>query len=271
MRIFAIRDGLDPAGTDIAYLFYYEQDQRFYIELPDDADPWNTPLILSSVLEQGSKTVNAYWSRIWVQQRIVPAERQNIGQILKENGLDSYDEFSLLLLAEGRCAQDDYYIAEIEESAVPRDFAARAAYKVEDVVPLDGKTLLVFFRNGEIKRCGMSGLLSSDRIYAPLLQNDSYFQNVSIQTGGYGVCWGDDRTVEDSVLYGMGEPVSLRQDDFAAFVRQRVVTTAEAAKLLDCSRQNIDDLVRRGKLHPVKESAKSKLFLKSEIIQRLWK
>lgn len=54
------------------------------------------------------------------------------------------------------------------------------------------------------------------------------------------------------------------------FVRYRVVNTAEAAELLDCSRQNIEDLVRRGKLHPVKEMSKSKLFLKSEINQRNW-
>ena len=68
----------------------------------------------------------------------------------------------------------------------------------------------------------------------------------------------------------MGDEVPLGQEDFRMFVAQRVVNTAEAAQLLGCSKQNVDDLVRRGKLHPVKESAKSKLFLKSEIIQRSW-
>lgn len=37
-----------------------------------------------------------------------------------------------------------------------------------------------------------------------------------------------------------------------------------------CSEQNIDDLIRRDKMHPIKEVPKSKLFLKSEIQQRLW-
>ena len=60
MRIFAIRTEHDPSNTDIAYLFYYEQEKRFYIELPDDADPWNTPLILSSLLKRGERTVNSY-------------------------------------------------------------------------------------------------------------------------------------------------------------------------------------------------------------------
>ena len=57
------------------------------------------------------KRINAYWSKLWVQQRIVPTDRQNLGQVLKENGLSEYDEFELLMLAEGRCAQDSYFLA----------------------------------------------------------------------------------------------------------------------------------------------------------------
>lgn len=41
-----------------------------------------------------------------MQQRIAPTDRQNLGQILKDNGLDEYDEFQLLMLANGRCVQD---------------------------------------------------------------------------------------------------------------------------------------------------------------------
>ncbi|HBP25074.1 MAG TPA: DNA-binding protein [Oribacterium sp.] len=47
--------------------------------------------------------------------------------------------------------------------------------------------------------------------------------------------------------------------------------SAEAAEELSCSMQNIDDLVKRGKLHPIKEDNKYRLFLKSEILQRKWK
>lgn len=270
MRIFVIREEHDPQNSDIAYLFYYEQEKRFYIELPDDADPWSTPLILSSILKQGRKTVNSYWSRVWVQQRIVPSDRQNLGQILKANGLDAYDEFKLLLLNEGRCSQDDYYISEISSNDLPDSFSNRFNHKIEDVVPLSGKALLVFFRNGVTKRCEVQSILRSSKAFAPVLNNDSVFQRVGIQIGGYGVCWGDQLTISDSDLYEIGQSVPLSQEDFATFVQQRVVTTAEAAELLQCTKQNIDDLIRRGKLHPIKEAPKSKLFLKSEILQRLW-
>lgn len=270
MRIFAIRDEHDEGAKAAAYLFCYEKEGRFYIELPDDADPWNTPLILSSILKRGERTVNAYWSKVWVQQRIVPPDRQNIGQILKESGMDRYDELRLLIASEGRCAQDSYYLEEISAGDLPDSFMKRFACRVEDVVPISGKALLVFFRSGEVKRCDVHDMLSSDRTFAPLLKNDEYFQTVSVQTGGYGVCWGEQLNLSDTELYACGQTVPLRQADFVSFVQQRVVTTAEAADILQCSKQNIDDLIRRGKLHPIKESPKNKLFLKSEVLQRLW-
>ena len=78
MRIFAIRDEELPKDETLAYLLYYEQAKCFYIELPDDADPWTTPLLLSSFLKRGEYTINAHWSRMWVQQRIIPSNRQNL-------------------------------------------------------------------------------------------------------------------------------------------------------------------------------------------------
>ena len=41
-----------------------------------------------------------------------------------------------------------------------------------------------------------------------------------------------------------------------------------ACAILDCSRQNIDDLMRRDKLHLIRTDAKYKLFSKAEVMQR---
>ena len=38
------------------------------------------------------------------------ASRQNIGEILRVNGMRSYDEHKLLLKNEGRSCQDEFYI-----------------------------------------------------------------------------------------------------------------------------------------------------------------
>jgi excisionase family DNA binding protein len=91
-----------------------------------------------------------------------------------------------------------------------------------------------------------------------------------MQTGGYGVAWDIDRTISDAELYRIGQDVPLSAADFKNFVVHRVVTAAEAAEILGCSRQNIDDLTKRGKLHPIKTGAKTTLFLKSEILKRNW-
>ena len=98
MKIFAIRDESTQEQKDLAYLLYYEQEKRFYIELPENADAWETPLLLDSFVKRGETTVNSYWSRIWVEQRIVPPDRQNIGEILRDNHLKEYDEYALLIL-----------------------------------------------------------------------------------------------------------------------------------------------------------------------------
>lgn len=47
------------------------------------------------------------------------------GQVLKENGLDFYDEYELLMLADGRCAQDDYYLVPVKLEELPEQNDAR--------------------------------------------------------------------------------------------------------------------------------------------------
>ena len=269
MRVFAIKDDEQPKDRVLGYLLYFEKAKSFYIELPDSADPWDTPLLLSSLLARGEHTVNAYLSGLWVQQRIIPPDRQNLGQVLKENGLTEYDEFALLMLGHGRCAQDAYYLEEVD--ALPQEILDRWKTKVEDVVPLGEKRLLVFFRDDVVKICSIAKLAASDSSLAPVIHNDDVFRTVRVQTDGYGVSWGERLCVANEQLYRSGEPVPLTLDDFRSFIADRVVNTAEAQEMLGCTRQNINDLIRRGKLHPIREDAKNKLYLKNEIQQRIQK
>ncbi|MCD8045743.1 MAG: helix-turn-helix domain-containing protein [Clostridiales bacterium] len=270
MKIFAIRDESDNEKRDLAYLLYYETEKRFYIELPDDADLWKTPLVLDSFVKRGEKTVNSYWSKVWVQQRIIPPDRQNLGQILRDNGLDEYDEFSLLMLSMGRCAQDEYYLVPLNEQDLPQSVCERFEKRIEDVVPLDCFSLLVFFRNGAVKKCDLKSYFQDHVSFHILLKREDYFKNMRIQTGGYGVTWDDTMNIADSELYLLGKEIPLCLSDFRNYVRYRVITVAEAAEILGCSRQNIDDLTKRGKLHPIKTFGKSTLYLKSEVLKRNW-
>ena len=267
MRIFAIRDESHPRDAVLGYLIYYELPKAFYIELPDHADPWETPLLLSSFVKRGQYSVNSYWSRMWVQQRIIPQDRQNIGQILKENGLKEYDEFQLLMLTMGRCAQDDCYLEEIT-SHVPPLLSERWKTKIEDVVPLQGFRLMTFFRNGEVRIADAKKFAFDHPECRPYVALENRFNAVEVQPDGYGVMWSEQAMISDHELYAHSERVPLSLEDFIGFVRHRVVSASEACRLLDCSRQNIDDLMKRGKLHPIRTDTKYKLFLRNEILQR---
>ena len=215
MKIFAVRDEDNTTNKAVAYLFCYEKEKRFYIELPEEADPWETPLILSSFLKKGQKTIS--------------------------------------------------------EKDIPKEFVKRNQQKVEDVIPLPENQLLVFFRDGCVKKHDLVQLASTDKRFAPVLQNENTFRAVNVETDGYGICWGENLCIECGKLYAAGKKVPLSMEEFKCFVRERVVDSAEAAEELACSKQNVDDLAKRGKLHPIKEGAKYRLFLKSEVMQRKWK
>lgn len=268
MRVFAIKDEGLPESRILGYLIYYETAKAFYIELPDDADPWETPLLLDCFVKRGQRSVGSYWSRLWVEQRIIPRERQNIGQVLRENKLFEYDEFALLTLAHGRCPQDQCYLEEIPGDALPPDLLKRWEHKVEDVVPLDDARLLTFFRDGTVKIVNMLQLVSGDSPCAPYIDSEARFNRVEVQPDGYGVMWSERAVISDHELYANGRPVPLSLNDFCRFVQVRVISAKETCEILDCSRQNIDDLIRRDKLHPIRTDAKNRLFLRREVYER---
>jgi DNA-binding transcriptional MerR regulator len=269
MKAFAIRDAERSASAAFGYLLYYKKEQAFFIELPTDADPWEVPLLLSSFAKRGQYTIDAYWSRLWVRQRIVPVDRQNLGQILKANGLKAYDEYALLMLDKGRCAQDGYYLQEIKETDIPADIRQRWDKKVEEVVPCTQGSLILFFKNGAAKRYEAAFLLEKEPRLAAILHNDALFQAVNMLPGGYGISWGERLSLLGGDLYEHGTDVPLALDDLKGFVKHRMVNAAQAQALLGCTRQNINELERSGLLHPIREDAKNTLYLKSEVMRRV--
>lgn len=53
------------------------------------------------------------------------------------------------------------------------------------------------------------------------------------------------------------------------FISENVISTGEAAEILGCSRQYINQLVKENKLIPVKKINYITLFLKSDVEARL--
>lgn len=200
MRVFSIRS--DSNDNVAAYLFYYREAKQFFIELPDNADPWKTPMILSKFAERGETTIDHYWSGIWVKERIIPTDRQNLGQILRENGMNSYDEFALLTLANGRCAQDDYYITEISQDELPPMITKRFRMKVSNIKILQYPNICITFKDGISGVCNVGRLMDNNSSFKALIKTDEgAFNNAKIMTDGYGIQWDDNMTVTYDKLY----------------------------------------------------------------------
>ena len=66
----------------LGYLFYYERSRRFFAELLEGVDEWEAPFIFSSFVKKNIRSIDSEWSMKFVQQRIIPADRQNLGDTL---------------------------------------------------------------------------------------------------------------------------------------------------------------------------------------------
>ncbi|MEK5038897.1 DNA-binding protein [Sporosarcina sp. FSL K6-3457] len=65
----------------------------------------------------------------------------------------------------------------------------------------------------------------------------------------------------------MGYKVETK-DEFIALVQTEILTSSEVLNELQISRQALGSLVKRGKLVPVKELSRDKLFLREDIESR---
>ena len=112
MRRFAIKNKVYN-GKTVAYLNYDEEKHEYEIEVPENVSSAEAPMIIADFIDKNQRKIDKEWSLRWVKQRVIPPERQNIGQILKENGMEYYDEFSLLIMNQGRSCQDECYLVEV--------------------------------------------------------------------------------------------------------------------------------------------------------------
>lgn len=58
------------------------------------------------------------------------------------------------------------------------------------------------------------------------------------------------------------------KEELIKFVNDEIVNTSEALEILECSRQNLNKLVKSGALVPIKEMVRDRLFFKEDILKR---
>lgn len=107
MKRSAIKNDQIDRNKILSVLNYDEEKKEFTIDIPEYAVSNELPFVMAAFWKRGLCKVSPEWSMRWVQSRIVPHTRQNIGQILRANGMKRYDEYALLVKNQGRCCQDE--------------------------------------------------------------------------------------------------------------------------------------------------------------------
>lgn len=268
MKVYAIRDKALMSSGDLAWLIYYEKYDRFCIELSRNTDEWILPPILSSFRKKNKLTLDFHWSRIWVESRIVPPDRQNLGMILKRNGLDYYNPYALLLLTGGCCAQDDCFIVPLKAGAYPEELTLRLQEKIRELIYVSGNRTHLVFCDGRILTFEPGAADAFSGRSRRLLEYYHNFSECRVSPGGQAVEWTDEQYIPADELRKSLAAKPFTEEDLFAYVRKNLVSTGEVTEILKCSRQNVGDLVKRGKLKPVREEKNNSLFLRSDVLQR---
>ncbi|PNK21857.1 DNA-binding protein [Bacillus thuringiensis] len=57
------------------------------------------------------------------------------------------------------------------------------------------------------------------------------------------------------------------KDELIRFIQDEIVNTSEALDILGCSRQNLNVMVQKEKVKPIKEMSRDRLYFKEDIVK----
>lgn len=201
----------------------------------------------------------------------MPTDRQNLGQILIDSNLKSYDECKLLVISKGGCAQDDCYIKKIDKKILPEEITRRHSKKVKNFISMSDGQYLVFFLDDSTKLCNVADLIKPGSKLQLYL--NAYPQNTGkakLLPDGFGMYWDDNMQILYTDLYNAGISDAIKYDDIMKFASDQVISSNEVSKLLNCSRQYVNELVKKDKLAPAKKDSKNPLFYKDDVLKVRW-
>lgn len=268
MTVFEIRDGSireDRLDKIIGILYYFERDERFYIELMNEVDEWDGPALFMKKIREGVRSIDHVSALKWVNERIIPRERQNLGAILRDNGLKEYNEYRMLMLSEGRCSMDEEYIKKSTSDKIPSEIRERDSRKLCDFMVLSNGRILVFFNNGNSGIVDPRALAADDPGFLQLLNDEVRFRNVRLCPGGYGLEWDFERFIMFEDLYSTAKNVGIVYDDVLKFAQTRIISTGSICRELGVSRQYIAQLTDEGRLEPFEKEGNTKTYLRAQI------
>lgn len=96
-------------------LYYSDKRNSFRIVFRSDITmDEKPPAYVHRFMSNGRTEITGELAWMWVTDRIIPKDRQNIADILRANGLKYYREIDMLELSMGRATYDDLYLERVK-------------------------------------------------------------------------------------------------------------------------------------------------------------
>ena len=263
MKVCEILDETN-GNAILGYLFYYEKNQLYSIEISGDLTEDEAPVFFTWFIRNDVRTVSPEWSRRWVESRVIPPDRQNLGMILKEYKLKEYNVFKLLMISDGRCAQDDCAVKPVKYEELPGWVLDRRQKKLEFAVDLGSWNMIFTYRDGSVFRVDMYKLLDQDDKRCTALDNPLMKNEYKITAGGTGLMIGGSVIITSEELYGHGQKLPLTGNELRILAGSYVMDTRDVCNELNCSRQYIDELTKKKGLSVLKDGG-THIYARSDV------
>ncbi len=249
-KICAINNEAKYGTGVIGYVLYHGNEKEFSIELDEALSLSDVPIFFETFIKNRTFTITDHFARKWVDQRIVPKNRQNLGMILKEAGLNEYDPYALLLWGGGRSSQDDCRITRCDEknAVFPLWFTKRLDEKIMYLCPLSKERALVSLKSGVLYLIGLRDP-----------------KNAYISAGGDAILNNGKQILQNTELKETGNALPLTMQDLMDIISDEVVPPKAAENILSCSRQNLNYLTSRGIITNILSDSSHRLYWRHEL------
>ena len=264
MKVFAIHDKFKDK-KEIGYIFYYERSDYYVVELDETLDEWTAPLLFSSLVKRGIYTIPRNVARLWIEERVIPSGRQNIGIILRNAKMTTYNEAKLLVLSKGESAQDDCYIREVTLDTIPDWVKERQYNNIFECFPIADNRIICLLNDDTVLEVDLRKCVEAVPKIETILSNERLLSTLKVDAGGYSVSINQDIILEKRILLEHGVVIPIYAQVFREFAKHSIINTTEACSMLECTRQNMRHLIKTDVLHPLKNGWRENVFLRGEI------
>lgn len=244
MKVLEIRN----KNNVYAYLFYTNNiDDSYYIELNKEAK--DLPVFFHLFAEKDKYVINNYFSEKFLNERIIPYERHNIGSILRENHMYNYNPIDFYIKSRGASSMDDSFIRKIKSEEIIENVKERRKHLIQDFIVLKNNKMIVFFIDGASK----------------IIDINNNPNKPFLSIFGEEIIFDSKYRFDYDYLYNNGKDFPLSYDDLINYMNDNIFNSGDICEKYSVSRQYVNQ--RKDDFIKIDDN----LYLKNDVLVKLKK